>query len=380
MKLSRSLTSLLLCSLMLAAGCSIIPESKKIEYKSEGKKIRPLEIPPDLVTPERDGRYAMPTEPGSRSGPTTYSAYSGDRQQQVVQGNNEVLPKIGEMRIERSGSQRWLVVPGVAPEKLWDTVKEFWQENGMLINVEMPQAGIMETDWAENRAQIPQDGLRRLFGKILDSVYSTAERDKYRTRLEKTSDGSTEIYISHRGMSELYISEEKADTRWQPRPPDPELEAEMLRRLMARLGNDETKTKTMPAEVVKQDRAKLNRSGPGGTTLEVSEPFDRAWRRVGLALDRIGFTVEDRDRSQGVYYVRYVDPDADAKAKKDSGWLSKMAFWKGSDKELNKNSQFRIYIKSGSETSTVQVLTKEGGVDAGEVSGKILGLLYEQLK
>ena len=380
MKLSRSLTSLLLCSLMLAAGCSIIPESKKIEYKSEGKKIRPLEIPPDLVTPERDGRYAMPTEPGSRSGPTTYSAYSGDRQQQVVQGNNEVLPKIGEMRIERSGSQRWLVVPGVAPEKLWDTVKEFWQENGMLINVEMPQAGIMETDWAENRAQIPQDGLRRLFGKILDSVYSTAERDKYRTRLEKTPDGSTEIYISHRGMSELYISEEKADTRWQPRPPDPELEAEMLRRLMARLGNDETKTKTMPAEVVKQDRAKLNRSGPGGTTLEVSEPFDRAWRRVGLALDRIGFTVEDRDRSQGVYYVRYVDPDADAKAKKDSGWLSKMAFWKGSDKELNKNSQFRIYIKSGSETSTVQVLTKEGGVDAGEVSGKILGLLYEQLK
>lgn len=380
MKLSRSLTPLLLCSLMLAAGCSIIPESKKIEYKSEGKKIRPLEIPPDLVTPERDGRYAMPAEPGSRSGPTTFSAYTGERQQQVVQGSTEVLPKIGEMRIERSGSQRWLVVPGVAPEKIWDTVKEFWQENGMLINVEMPQAGVMETDWAENRAKIPQDGLRRLLGSVIDSVYSTAERDKYRTRLEKTTDGSTEIYISHRGMMEVYITEEKADTRWQPRPPDPELEAEMLRRLMARLGNDETKTKTMPAEVVKQDRAKLNRSGPGGTTLEVSEPFDRAWRRVGLALDRIGFTVEDRDRSQGVYYVRYVDPDADAKSKKDSGWLSKMAFWKGSDKDLNKNSQFRIYIKSGGEISTVQVLTKEGGVDAGEVSGQILGLLYEQLK
>jgi outer membrane protein assembly factor BamC len=383
MKQSRSLTRLLLCSaaLALVSGCSMMPDSKKIEYKSEGKKARPLEIPPDLMAPERDGRYAMPAEPGSRSGPTTYSAYTGERQVQVAQGNTDVLPTIGEMRIERSGSQRWLVVPGVPPEKLWDTVKEFWQENGMLINVETPQAGIMETDWNENRAKLPQDGLRKFFGRVLDSVYSTSELDKYRTRLEKTTDGGTEIYISHRGMSELYITEEKADTRWQPRPPDPELEAEMLRRLMSRLGAEEGKTKVMAAEVVKQDRAKLNRSGPGGTTLVVSEPFDRAWRRVGLALDRVGFTVEDRDRSQGVYYVRYVDPDADLKTKKNEGWLSKMAFWKSSDdKDLNKNSQFRIHIKGSGDSSTVQVLTKEGGVDAGAVSGKILGLLYEQLK
>ena len=378
MKLSRSVTPLLLCSLMLAAGCSMMPESKKIEYKSEGKKARPLEIPPDLVTPERDGRYAMPAEPGSGRGPTTYSAYTGERKEQVTQGNTQVLPKVGEMRIERSGSERWLVVPGVPPEKLWDQVKEFWQENGMLLNVEMPQAGIMETEWNENRAKIPQDGLRKFFGSVLDSVYSTAERDKYRTRLEKGADGSTEIYISHRGVSEVYITEEKSDTRWQPRPPDPELEAEMLRRLMLRLGAEDGKTKVMAAEVVKQDKAKLNRSGSTGTTLEVNEPFDRAWRRVGLALDRVGFTVEDRDRSQGVYYVRYVDPDADAKNKKSEGWFSKL--WSSSDKKLDKNSQFRIHIKSGGEISTVQVLTKEGGVDAGDVSDKILGLLYEQLK
>ena len=356
-----------------------MPESKKIEYKSEGKKIKPLDVPPDLVAPERDGRYAMPAS-GNNSGPTTFSAYSGAQQVQVAQGNTEVLPKIGELRVERSGSQRWLVVPGVPPEKLWDTVKEFWQENGMLINVEMPQAGIMETEWAENRAKLPQDGLRNFLGKALDSLYSTAERDKYRTRLEKAADGSTEIYISHRGMYEVYITEEKSQTRWQPRPADPELEAEMLRRLMVRLGNEETKTKVAAAEVVKQDRAKLNRSGPGGTTLELSEPFDRAWRRVGLALDRVGFTVEDRDRSQGVYYVRYVDPDADAKNKKDEGFMSKMAFWKSSDKNLSKNSQFRIFIKAGSDNSTVQVLTKEGGVDTGDVSNQILSLLYEQLK
>ncbi|MDE2599304.1 MAG: outer membrane protein assembly factor BamC [Rhodocyclaceae bacterium] len=378
MKRAHILTHALACSLVFLAGCSMMPESKKIEYKSEGKKIRPLEIPPDLVTPERDGRYAVPD---SGKGPTTFSAYSGERQAQAgAAGKTEVLPQIGDLRIERSGSQRWLVVPGVPPEKLWDTVKEFWQENGMLINVEMPQAGVMETDWAENRAKLPQDFLRNALGKALDSLYSTAERDKYRTRLEKTADGSTEIYISHRGMYEVYVTEGKSETRWQPREPDPDLEAEMLRRLMVRLGVEESKAKAAVATGPKADRAKLNRSGPSGTTLTVSEPFDRAWRRIGLALDRVGFTVEDRDRSQGIYYVRYVDPDADAKSKKDEGWLSKMAFWKSSDKNLNKNSQFRIFIKGAGDSSTVQVLTKEGGVDTGDVSNQILGLLYEQLR
>jgi len=385
MKLFRSpAASALVCvfASALLAACSstsgILPESKKIEYKSEGKKIRPLEIPPDLVAPSRGGRYAVPD---IAKGPTTFSEYSGERQGPVVQGNTEVLPQIGDLRIERSGSQRWLVVPGVPPEKVWDTVKEFWQENGMLINVEMPEAGIMETDWAENRAKLPQDFIRNILGRALDSLYSTSERDKFRTRLEKGADGSTEIYISHRGMYEVYTTERSDQTRWQPRDPDPELEAEMLRRLMVRLGTEESKAKAMIAEAApKVERAKLNRSGPGGATLEVREPFDRAWRRIGLALDRVGFTVEDRDRSQGVYYVRYVDPDADAKSKKDEGWLSKMAFWKSSDKDLNKNSQFRIHIQGNGDNTTVQVLTKEGGVDAGEVSGKILGLLYEQLR
>lgn len=384
MKLFRSpAATTVLCTVALSmlGACStssILPESKKIEYKSEGKKIKPLDVPPDLVTPERDRRFVVPD---AGKGPTTFSAYSGERQGQATQTNAEVLPAVGDLRIERAGTQRWLVVPGVPPDKLWDTVKEFWQENGMLINVEMPQAGVMETDWAENRAKLPQDFIRSSLGKIFDSLYSTSERDKFRTRLEKGADGSTEIYISHRGMSEVYVTEGKAETRWQPREPDPDLEAEMLRRLMVRLGTEESKAKAMVATAApKVEKAKLNRGGPGGATLTVAEPFDRAWRRVGLALDRVGFTVEDRDRSQGIYYVRYVDPDADAKNKKNDGWMSKMAFWKSSDKDLTKNSQFRIHIQGSGDSSTVQVLTREGGLDAGDTSGQILGLLYEQLR
>lgn len=366
------------------AGCEMpVIESKKIDYKSASKQtLPPLEIPPDLTRPSRDERYAVP-DIGTSKGSATYSAYAGERggaaRASVAQ---EILPQVDKIRIERSGTQRWLVVAG-APDQLWPSVKEFWQEIGFIVNLELPEAGIMETDWAENRAKLPQDIIRNTIGKVFDSLYSTAERDKFRTRLEKGAEpGTTEIYISHRGLYEIYTNEGKSETRWQPRPADPELEAEMLRRLMVRMGAEESRAKTMiaAAAVQKDEKAKLKTPADGVGTLELQEAFDRAWRRVGLALDRVGFTVEDRDRSQGLYFVRYVDPELDAGKKEDKGFMSKLMFWKGGKADPMQNSQFRIYVKSDAGTSSVQVLTREGGVDKSDTSKKILGLLYEQLK
>jgi outer membrane protein assembly factor BamC len=364
----------------LLAGCSgSVLESKKVEYKSAGK-LPSLEVPPDLTQPTRDDRYTVPDV--TPKGSATYSAYAGDRGGQARSSTaQDVLPQVEKMRIERSGTQRWLVVAG-APDKLWPGIKQFWQDLGFIVNVDLPEAGVLETDWAENRAKIPQDFIRRTIGKVFDDVYSTAERDKFRTRLEKGSEaGTTEIYISHRGMYEVYTTEGKSETRWQPRPADPDLEAEMLRRLMVRLGADEDRAKAIVADGgAKDERAKLARAKDGVGTLELLEPFDRAWRRVGLALDRVGFTVEDRDRSQGLYFVRYVDPEIDGQKGEDKGFLSKLAFWRSSKSDADKSPQFRIYVKTSGATSNVQVLTREGGVDTSETSKKILGLLYEQLK
>lgn len=367
------------------AGCSgPLIETKKIEYKSAGKaKLPSLEIPPDLTQPSRDERYVVPDVAGSK-GPATYSAYVNERgEARAEPAATQVLPQVEKMRIERAGTQRWLVVSG-SPEKLWPVVKEFWQEVGLLVNVELPEAGVMETDWAENRAKLPQDFIRSTLGKVFDDVYSTAERDKYRTRLEKGAEpDTTEIYISHRGMIELYISEGKTETRWQPRPADPELEAEMLRRLMVRLGAQEARAKTLIAADQPAERAKLSRAADGNGALVLEEPFDRAWRRVGLALDRIGFTVEDRDRSQGLYYVRYVDPEADNKKKDEPGLLTKMMFWKSHDADKDKPvqaAQYRVQVKKEGDTNTVQLLTREGGVDSSATSKRIIGLLHEQLK
>ncbi|QDX79824.1 hypothetical protein B9N43_00200 [Denitratisoma sp. DHT3] len=377
----KSLVLTLSLGLLLSACSSSLLENKKVDYKSAGK-LPPLEIPPDLSAPSRDERYAVP-DIANPKGTASYSTYSGERGGQVrASTGQDVLPKFDNMRIEHAGTQRWLVVPG-APDKVWPLVKEFWQESGFIIGSERPESGVMETDWAENRAKLPQDMLRSTLGNIFDSAYSTGELDKFRSRLEPgATAGTTEIYISHRGMVEVYINEGKEQTRWQPRPVDTGLESEMLRRLMVRLGVEEARAATMLAEKPQQERAKILPPGAGNpASLEISEPFDRAWRRVGLALDRIGFTVEDRDRSQGVYYVRYVDPEADVKKTAgEPGFFSKLMFWKSDKPVTIDNARYSIHVKSSADATSVQVLTREGGVDKSETSRKILNLLHEQLK
>ena len=362
------------------AGCSSIGlESKKVEYKSAAKAPT-LEVPPDLVTPSRDDRFAVPDTGGK--GSATFSAYANERtpEAQAAKGG-DVLPKVDKARIERSGNQRWLVVAGT-PDKVWDTVKELWQENGLLIKTELPDAGVMETDWAENRAKLPQDFIRNTLGKVLDSLYSTGERDKFRTRLEPGAEaGTTEIYISHRGMIETIVGKSTdMQTRWEPRPADPELEAEFLRRLMVRFGTEEKRATAAIAAAQEQkvEKARIVRAADGSGSLQMEERFDRAWRRVGLALDRVGFTVEDRDRSKGLYFVRYVDPEADNK--KDEGWLSKLNPFSGGDKAAIGKAQYRIYVADGGAASTVQVLSREGGADKSDTAKRILSLLHEQLR
>jgi len=369
-----------LLGIALGACGTIEIEGKKIDYKS-AKRLPPLDVPPDLTKPSADNRYTLPDT--SPRGTATYSEYSRGRGTQNVAsaGSVRVLPKQDGAQIMRDGSQRWLLVNG-EPAQLWPVVKDFWQELGFIVNVEMPEAGIMETDWAENRAKaLPDAGwFRSFFGKMLDLAYSTSERDKFRTRFERGSAaGTTEIYVSHRGMEEIYTSAQQDKTEWQPRPPDPNLEAEMLGRLMARLGADEAQVKSQLATGGKRLplRATLSKDSDGGRTLALEDQFDRAWRRVGLALDRVGFTVEDRDRSKGLYFVRYIDPQIDNKAADEKGWLSRLKFW-GTSKP--KQERFRIEVKDNAQGCQVKVLNKDGAQENTETAGRILALLYDQLK
>lgn len=375
--MTRHGSAALAAALALAlSGCGST-DSAKVDYKSE-RKLPPLEIPPDLTTPTRDDRFQVPETAAKPSAPTTLSAYNAERSTVAKPGSTAILPEVDKVRIERTASERWLVVPE-PPEKVWPVVKEFWQDMGFLIKTEIPETGVMETDWNENRARIKEDALRNALTGFLSGANSTGERDKFRTRLERGAlPNTTEIYITHRGVSEVYTDQYRYNTTWQARPTDPGLEAEFLRRLMVRFGVDESRAKVQLAAVKTDSNVKLVAAENGAGSIELAEPFDRAWRRVGLVLDRVGFTVEDRDRSKGFYFVRYVDPEDDAVGKKNESFLAKLMFWR--DAPDPKAGQYRVFVKDRSDSSEVQVLNREGGPDTSDTARRILSLLEQQLK
>jgi outer membrane protein assembly factor BamC len=342
------------------SACSVL-EGEKIDYRSAGKGVT-LEVPPDLTQLSRDSRFVVP------GGPVTASSFQVG---QAAPSLPTAATALGDVRVERSGNQRWLVVNRPA-DQLWGPIRDFWQESGFLLSMDQPNLGIMETDWAENRAKIPQDIIRNTLGKLIDSVYSTAERDRFRTRLERSASGGTEIYVSHRGMIEVYANTQKDQTVWQPRPADPELEAEFLRRLMVKLGAPQVQAQAAaaaaPAKPVSRVATVDNRP-----VVMIDEGFDRAWRRVGLALDRTGFTVEDRDRSQGTYFVRYVAPNAD---RKEPGFFAKLFRSEKTEAPL----KYRINLKAEGQGTMVSVLNASGAPEASANAQRIVQVIAEDLK
>ncbi len=370
------LAALGLVALLLVTGCeSMGPIGKRIDYKS-ASAAPSLELPPDLTTPQYDDRFAVTTASGLAA------------QNAVRPKQSDLLLTNSEAHVVRAGTERWLVVK-TTPEQAWSTVRKVWTDNGFVIATEQPAVGVMETDWAENRAEIPNDLLRKYLGKYIDMFYSTYKRDKFRTRIERGNEpGTVEIYISHRGMEQMPTVKidnvQGAGFAWAVLPPNPGLEAEMLSRLMIRFGAPEAVAEaatTPAAAAAAPQHARLEKGADGLSKLIVDDPFDRAWRRVGLALDRTGFTVVDRDRSAGTYFVRFADPDADmARKDREKGYLSKILnFWRKDD-DKDKPEQYRIKVAETSPQSTVSVEDPKGNPDRSQASDRILALLRDQLK
>ena len=355
------------------AGCSSIESfvsGDKLDYRTQGSRTPGLEVPPDLTQLARDSRY-QPTG-GAVSASSLQGAASAPAAN--VQAATTVAPaQVGDVRIERQGNQRWLVT-SLTPEQLWPRLQAFWKDSGFTLVIDQAPTGIMETEWNENRAKLPQDIVRRSIGRVFESFYSTGERDKFRTRVERTASGS-EVYISHRGVEEVYTNAQKESTVWQPRPADPQLEAAFLSRLMQRLGVSEEAAQTAVASAPQAPARARVVTGQPAATLQVDDNFDRAWRRVGLALDRGGFTVEDRDRGQGLFFVRYVDPKDVGKG--EPGFFAKL--FGGSDAAAGP-LRYRIQVKADGDRSNVTVLTAQGAPEAGENGQRIVGLLLEELK
>ncbi|QTD47076.1 outer membrane protein assembly factor BamC [Ottowia testudinis] len=372
MPTQRSCTPLLGAALLLvASGCSVL-EPDKIDYKSSGRGVS-LEVPPDLSQLPGQSRYSV-----QGSGTVTASGYQAGQVAAAGTGTPTAANKVADVQFMRQDGERWLRIER-APDQLWGPVRDFWLESGFLMAVDQANMGLMETDWAENRAKIPQDFIRNTIGKVFDSLYSTGERDKFRTRLERNANGGTDIFVTHRGMEEVYSSARKDSTVWQPRARDPELEAEFLRRLMVKLGVSQEQAKaalataaTAPAAAA--SNARVVAAGGGAPAVQLAEDFDRAWRRVGLALDRTGFTVEDRDRSKGVYFVRYVDPTVE---KKEPGFFGRLM---GRGSQQLPTNQYQIAVRSEGQNSLVTVNDRAGAPAASADAQRIVKVLADELK
>lgn len=354
--------------------CKSITSSDTVDYKATGTVRGPnLSYPPDLITAQADRRYIV------QDGTATMSEYNAAMKKSVQMRNN-VMTGIPGMRIARDGERRWLVVEKPATE-LYPQVKDFWQENGFLLVIDSPSTGIMETDWAENRAKLPQDFIRSALTSVLDSVYDTGERDKYKTRLEAPKADETEIYITQKGALEKCVTGTAGDaclyTIWTSRPNDPELEAVFLARLMERLGMTQEQAKVMVSAPLgpKSPKAKFIQEANNSGYIVLSNGFDRSWRDVGLALDRSNFTVEDRNRSNGIYYVRYVNAK-DVGDKK--GFFSNL-FSSKDDSKLQAK-KYQVIVKStGENSANVFVQDADGKPENSPAGIQLLTLLTDQL-
>lgn len=417
--LTCKLTVIGLLAVMVSACDSIPFIDNTSDYKGAGRS-KPLEVPPDLTSVNSSDAYSVP------GGSTTYNSYNQAQEGQEV-GVEKVLPTSEGVRLEKAGAQRWLVVNAPA-EKIWPAVREFWIEQGFAVRVENPDTGVMETEWIEADAIKAQDDKKNIgekFDKWLDKLSGFADRRKFRTRLERgEKEGSTEIYMTHRtvtsapddGKNRVRTNYGEVETGYRLEGTKPEnraeendgdLDAELLRRLMVKLGVEEKRAQQIVTNPVVERRADVVKESDSSVTLNLNDSYDRGWRRVGLALDRIGFVIEDKDRSSGLFYVRYADVDIEDGPKKKKGLMDTLAFWKDDEEEIENKSkpkdektiidklqfwkgdegktdpakQYRIKVAETETGATrVNVVDVDNKRNRTTTANRIISLLYDQLK
>ena len=380
----------------LVAGCSS-PSPTQVDYRSDSKsKQASLAVPPNLLEETSDQR-SLPTLGGQTS-------LSSLRQvQKAAPSETAVVPPVAGMHIQRDGTASWLVIDGKTPDQVWPQVRRFWQEQGFLLVVDQRDKHVMETDWNETRPDVNQGLIRNTLSKAMGNSYVAAERNKYRTRLDVAPNGGTYVFISQKGMREALEGVHNDTSTWQPKPNDPALEAEYLKRLMATLARADSngasplgaeppedtdtakagKTKSDAAAIAAQNatfaaqsskREQASSSDQPKSEVTLGESYDNAWIRVGIALDRSNFTVDDKDRTRGLYYIRYVDPK-DLSSDKQGFWNQ---VFHGKKEKIAK--QYRINVRALTPNQTrVAVVDDKGDMESTPQAQQIMGLLADQL-
>ena len=374
--------ALALTTTVLAA-CSApqaLTDLGRIEYKTATQGAR-LEVPPDLVSPKADERFAVP----QRAGGTRLSEFNRERSGQgpLAEVKGAVLPQVPGVRIERERDRRWMVIDQ-PPAKVWPVIREFWTATGFALVKDSAETGVLETDWNETRPPVPDSWLRAQLSRTLGSIYTAGTRDKFLVRLEPASNGGTEVYLSHRRLEEVITGAQKDSTFWTQQPADPQLEAEFLRRMMLRFVPENVASAAMAGSAgpgagssaavgsTAPRAAQIDREGQ--PALRLADGFDRAWRQVGVILDRSGFTVDDRDRSKGIYFVRYVDPQRESRAR---GLLDRIT---GTTSKDLSSTVYQIRLQEEGTGTLLGVVTGDGKPASSDTDRRIAAQIISVLR
>lgn len=353
----------------------------KLDYQTQTRKIVKLEVPPDLNNPDQGNLYQIPAGSGAVRASDLSRRTSATQQA----ANSEVLKSVKGVRLERDGNQRWIEVQGKSPAEIWPLLKAFWQENGFDIKSEEPGIGQMETEWAENRAKLPNQGLRRLFDMVgMGGIYTTSERDKFLIRMERNRQGGLDIFFTHKGLEEVYSNKREETTMWQPRANDPNLEAAFLARFMQYVGVDEAEAQRQVAVQADRDQGTEFAKREANTVL-ITGSAERNVNRVGSALNRIGLVVQQFVSERGMFIVRPAptENEASANAPQKRGWFSR---WFGSNKQPAEQqkpaqaAQLFVALENAGNGQRIHLLDQFGKPYMGEQANKWLDALYRELR
>lgn len=364
------LVGLFVFTLSACSSTTVVDDDYKGVYNTKKSTKHALEVPPDLVAPDSSNALNIPSLSGSGANFSEYSNLGAGS------GNN-VLPKSAAgTRFVREGRSFWLEIES-KPDEIWRQARSFFMDLGFSFVRENPVNGLIETNWLENRLDVPTGW----FSSLLGGLFSTGLMDKYRIRIEHgDKDNVSLLFITHQGLKEVSYgnwSETDYSIKWQPRESDPELEAEMLQRFLVFRGVAKAQAKQLTSQKKNIEIAKLVKDKSGlNNIIEVNEIFPRTWRRISIALDRMGLVIEDRNRSKGIYYIKTTE-DFIKGDSEDKSWLESIFTSKN---EQLKIEPFQLSVDDVENKTIIGILNGSGEKDNSKTGYFILKKLQAQLR
>ena len=371
LKVLPSLASIF-CVSVLAVACSTNTINTQADYgQAAPRSTSDLTMPPGLTAPDTSSNYKMLNN------------------QQLNEGY--ALNQIKDMQIVQGGSERWLVIKNKSVNQVWPMMQAFLNQQGMPIKYQNKSVGLIQTDWSARNTTVKETGARALFDWIgMGAQYSLDSKYMYRINLWQ-NESNTQIFVTNYQMDEVYpncsknlnqtikITPSDAQaTKWMPVPPNPQMELGFLLQFMAFAGLSPDEVKQVIAAVAATESAPAE-ARLQSTTLVIDDQFDRAWWRTGIALERAGLGVTDKNRTTGEYYVYPLQATVD---NPDPGVFDRWFGTNDNNKLQLPKAQYTVKLQSISNQTNLTLELYPGATDKNFTANqdKYLKALQLQLK